>query len=64
MSTKPSFAIAAAQAAANHEISVRTKATIAVSVVVLALLYAKGVTLMVDAANTPSAYATFLNRAD
>ena len=64
MSTKPSFSIAVAQAAKNHEMSVRAKAAIAVSVVILALLYAKGVTLMVDAADTPSAYATFLNTAD
>ena len=31
---------------------------------VLALLYAKGVTLMIDAADKPSSYATFLYRAD
>ena len=38
---------------------------IIVSVVVLfALLYAKGVTLMIDAADKPSSYATFLYRAD
>jgi hypothetical protein len=77
MSTKPSFIIAAAEVVGNPRLvhrdyanqtslamSVRTKAAIAVSVVVLALLYAKGVTLMVDAADTPSAYATFLNRTD
>jgi hypothetical protein len=77
MSTKPSFPIAAARAAGNppfayrHNVgptslamSVRTKTIIAVSVVLLALLYAKGVTLMIDAADTPSAYATFLYRSD
>jgi hypothetical protein len=77
MSTKSSFPILASLATGNpyfvHRADVgatslgtpiRTKMIIAVSVVILALLYAKGVTLMVDAANTPSAYATFLNRAD
>ena len=77
MSTKPSFPITASLAAGNprfvhrHNVgpnslatSLRTKSMIALTVVVLALLYAKGVTLMIDAADTPSAYATFLNRAD
>jgi hypothetical protein len=68
MSTKPSFSIAVAQAAVHRHnagpMSLRTKTMIAISVVVLALLYAKGVTLMIDPADTPSAYATFLNRAD
>jgi hypothetical protein len=37
---------------------------LAAVVVALALLYAKGVTLMIDRADTPSPYTTFLNRAD
>jgi len=41
-----------------------TKMIIAGVFAALALLYAEGVTLMVDAADTPSAYATFLYRAD
>jgi hypothetical protein len=77
MSTKPSFPIAASLAAGNPRFvhradagatspgtPIRTKMIIAVAVVLCAALYAEGVTLMVDAANTPSAYATFLNRAD
>jgi hypothetical protein len=77
MSTKPSFPITAVQAGGSHRfvrhhnaasnslaMSVRTKTMIALTVVALALLYAKGVTLMIDAADTPSAYATFLNRSD
>jgi len=44
--------------------SIREKMIIAGVVSVLALLYAKGVTLMVDAADTPSPYRTFLYRAD
>ena len=77
MSTKSSFPISAALAAGNPRfvhrhnagstslaMSLRTKTMIALAVVVLACLYAHGVTLMVDAADTPSAYATFLNRTD
>ena len=77
MSTKPSFPITAALGAGNPRfahrhnadpatlaVSLRTKMMIALTVVALAFLYAKGITLMVDAADTPSAYATFLNRAD
>ena len=37
---------------------------IAAAVVVLALLYAKGLTLMIDAADKPNPYMTFLYRAD
>lgn len=44
--------------------SIREKMIIAGVVAVLAILYAKGVTLMVDAADTPSPYTTFLYRAD
>ena len=44
--------------------SIRTKTIIAVIVVVFALLYAKGVTLMIDAADTANAYTTFLHGAD
>jgi len=77
MSTKPSFPITVTPGAGNpcfvhrHNagpaslaMSLRTKTMIALAVVVLAFLYANGVRLMVDAADTPSAYATFLTRAD
>jgi hypothetical protein len=40
------------------------KMIIAVVFAALALLYGKGVTLMIDAADTPSSYATFLYRSD
>jgi hypothetical protein len=43
---------------------IHTKIIIAGVVVLFALLYAKGVTLMIDAADQPSSYATFLYRAD
>jgi hypothetical protein len=77
MSTKPSFPITATLSAGNARfvhrhnadpaslaMSLRTKMVIALAVLALALLYAKGITLMLDTADTPSAYATFLNRAD
>jgi hypothetical protein len=43
---------------------IRTKVIIAAIALLFALLYAKGVTLMVDAADTPGAYTTFLHRSD
>jgi hypothetical protein len=60
MSTKSSFPITAAPS----RMSIREKMIIAGVLVVFALVYAKGVTLMVDAADTPSAYTTFLHHAD
>jgi hypothetical protein len=60
MSTKPSFPVTAASSGT----STGEKMILAAVVVVLGLLYAKGVTLMIDATDTPSAYTTFLNRAD
>lgn len=44
--------------------SIRQKMIITGVVVILALLYAKGVSLMIDAADKPSPYTTFLYRAD
>jgi hypothetical protein len=77
MSTKVYFPITASHAAGNPRsvrrdkafsaargTSIGTKAIIAAIAVVFALLYAKGVTLMIDAADTPSPYTTFLRRAD
>ena len=43
---------------------IRAKMILAGVVIAFTLLYAKGVTLMIDAADTPSPYATFLYRAD
>jgi hypothetical protein len=57
MSTNKAFS-------ASRGTSIRTKAIIAVIAVVFALLYAKGVTLMIDAADTPGSYTTFLHHAD
>jgi hypothetical protein len=77
MSTKFSLSIAASSFAANPRFvhqnkayptslatSVRRRTIIALTVVVLALLYAKGVTLMIDAADTPNSYTVFIYRAD
>jgi len=75
MSTKLYFPITASHAAGNprsvrrdealsRRTSIGTKTVIASIAVVFALLYAKGVTLMIDAADTPSPYTTFLLRAD
>jgi hypothetical protein len=77
MSTKVSVPIIASQAARNraslhrdeafshsHRMTIRMKVIIAAVAVLFALLYAKGVTLMVDAADTPSPYTTFLRGAD
>lgn len=48
----------------SHGMLIRTKVIIAAIALLFALLYAKGVTLMVDAADTPGAYTTFLHRSD
>jgi hypothetical protein len=66
MSTKSSFPLTASQAAiaAAGRTSIGEKLILAAVLVVLALLYAKGVTLMIDTADKPSPYTTFLNRAD
>jgi hypothetical protein len=77
MSTKYSFPVAASQAAGKRRLvnrhqaaavpsgtSIRAKMIIAAVIVVLALLYAKGVTLMVDAPDKSNPYMTFLHRAD
>jgi hypothetical protein len=75
MSTKLYFPLTASHAAGNPRsvrrdkafsrgTSIGTKAVIAAIAVIFALLYAKGVTLMIDAADTPSPYTTFLLRAD
>jgi hypothetical protein len=50
--------------AAARGTSIRQKMIIAGVVVIFALLYAKGVALMIDAADKPSPYTTFLYRAD
>jgi hypothetical protein len=49
---------------ASSGTSIGEKMILAAVVVALALLYAKGVTLMIDRADTPSPYTTFLNLAD
>jgi hypothetical protein len=75
MSTKFHFTLTASHAAGHprsahrdealsRRTSIGTKTVIAVIAVVFALLYAKGVTLMIDAADTPSPYTTFLRQAD
>jgi hypothetical protein len=77
MSTNFTYPITASQAAgkrplptqrqavaASRRTPMRAKIIIAGVVAVLALLYAKGVTLMIEAADKPSSYATFLYRAD
>ena len=77
MSTKLYFPITASGPAGNPDsvhrdkafsasrwTSIGTKTMIAAIAVIFALLYAKGVTLMIDAADTPSPYTTFLQRAD
>jgi hypothetical protein len=75
MSTKLYFPLTASHAAGNPRsahrdkafsrgTSIGTKAVIAAIAVIFALLYAKGVTLMIDAADTPSPYTTFLRQAD
>ena len=77
MSTKLSFPIAAPPAAGRPRFihrnktypislatSARRKMIIALAVVALGLLYAKGVTLMIDAADTPNSYTAFIYQAD
>jgi hypothetical protein len=77
MSTKLSFFITAPQAAGKrppvrrHQalaapsgMSIRAKMIITAALVVLALLYAKTLTLMIDAPDKPNPYMTFLHRAD
>lgn len=77
MSTKLSLPVAASAAAGNPRFihrnnayptsltaSVRRKAIIALTVVALALLYAKGVTLMIEAPDTPNSYTAFIYHAD
>jgi hypothetical protein len=44
--------------------SVRRKTIIALTAVALALLYAKGVTLMIDAPDTPNSYTVFIYHGD
>ena len=60
MSTKPSFPIAST----SGRTPIRAKMIIAAAVVILVVLYAEGVTLMIDAADKPGPYTTFLHRAD
>jgi hypothetical protein len=74
MSTKFSFPLTASQAAGKRRVvqaaaassgtSLRAKMIITAAVVVLALLYAKGLTLMIDAPDKRNPYMTFLYRAD
>ncbi|MBV9558611.1 MAG: hypothetical protein JO254_16205 [Pseudolabrys sp.] len=60
MSTNP----AVKTVSSPHRTPIHAKMIIAGVVVLLTLLYAEGVTLMIDAADKPSSYATFLYRAD
>jgi hypothetical protein len=48
----------------SRGMSIRMKVIIAAIAIIFALLYAKGAALMIDAADTPDAYTTFLHRAD
>lgn len=76
MSKKISYPISASQAgrpraihaakavAAASGTSLREKMIIAAAVVAFALAYAKGVTLMIDPADTPNGYTAFIYRAD
>jgi len=77
MKTKLSFPVTASQAAGKRRLvhrhqavaassgtSIRAKMIITAAFVVLALLYAKGVTLMIDAPDRPNPYMTFLYRID
>ena len=77
MSTKFSFPIAASQAAGNPRLIRRAKAqpiavgmsviekvTIAAGLGFFALLYATGVTLMIDTTERPRSDAAFMYRAD
>ena len=77
MSRKFSISIAAAQRAENpgpyhrdeafspsRGMSLRLKVIVAAIAIIFALLYAKGAALMLDAADKPSPYTTFLHRAD
>lgn len=77
MSTKPSFPVTAPQAGGNPSsvhrdkafsdsrgMLIRTKVIIAAIALLFALLYAIGVTLMIDRTEAPSPYTTFLYRAD
>ncbi len=75
MSRKRSFPITAAQRVENPDsfhrdeafsrrMSIRLKVIVAGIAIIFALLYAKGAALMIDAADKPSPYTTFLHRAD
>jgi hypothetical protein len=77
MSTKVSVPTTASQAPINRASAhrdkafsdsrgmlIRTKVIIAAIALLFALLYAIGVTLMIDATETPSTYTTFLRGAD
>jgi hypothetical protein len=48
----------------SHGMSIRLKLIVAAIALIFALLYARGAALMIDAADEPSPYTTFLHRAD